>query len=120
MSIMKEKKVYILDTSAILSGKPINLDDAEIFTTIGVSKEINLGGKDYFLFQVLLEKKLNICSPSKDSIEKIINKSIKTGDFNRLSKVDKEILALALDMKNKGLQEMNTALRVLLKRRSTA
>jgi len=102
MSIKKEKKVYILDTSAILSGKPINFDDAEIFTTTGVSKEINPGGKDYFLFQVLLEKKLNICSPSKDSIEKIINKSIKTGDFNRLSNVDKEILALALDMKNKG------------------
>jgi UPF0271 protein len=102
MALKKKTKIYILDTSAILSGKPIDLDDAEILTTIGVTKEINPGGKDYFLFQVLLEKKLNINSPSKDSIKKIDSKSLETGDSNRLSNVDKEILALALDVKNEG------------------
>lgn len=99
MSLRKKTKIYILDTSAILSGKPINLDDGEILTTTGVSKEISPGGKDYFLFQVLLEKKLNIHSPSKDSIKKVNTISLETGDSTRLSDVDKEILALALDVK---------------------
>lgn len=102
MSPKKKTKIYILDTSAILSGKPINLYDGEILTTAGVTKEISPSGKDYFLFQVLLEKKLNIHSPSKDSIKKVNNTSLETGDSNRLSDVDKEILALALDVKNEG------------------
>ena len=102
MSPKKKIKIYILDTSAILSGKPINLEDAEILTTTGVTKEISPGGKDYFLFQVLLEKKLTIYSPSKDSIKKVNNISKETGDSTRLSDVDKELLALALDVKAEG------------------
>ena len=102
MSPEKKTKIYILDTSAILSGKTIDLDDAEIQTTTGVTKEINPGGKDYFLFQVLLEKKLKINTPSKDSIKKISDISKETGDSNRLSEVDKEILALALDAEKEG------------------
>ena len=102
MSLKKKTKIYILDTSAILSGKPIDLDDAEIITTTGVTKEINPGGKDYFLFQVLLEKKLNIHSPTIESIKKVNTISKKTGDLTRLSDVDKEILALALDIKKEG------------------
>jgi rRNA maturation endonuclease Nob1 len=76
MTPEKKTKIYILDTSAILSGKTIDLEDAEIQTTTGVTNEINPGGKDYFLFQVLLEKKLKICAPSKDSIKKICDISI--------------------------------------------
>ena len=101
MSTKKKTKIYILDTSAILSGKPIDFD-AEILTTTGVTKEIGPGGKDYFLFQVLLEKKLSIHSPSKDSIKKVNTTSLVTGDSNRLSEVDKELLALALDVKKEG------------------
>lgn len=98
----KKTKIYILDTSAILSGKPIDLDEIEIFTTTGVTKEINPGGKDYFLFQVLLEKKLKVHTPSKDSIKKVNIISKETGDLTRLSEVDKEILALALDVEKEG------------------
>ena len=102
MSPKKKTKIYILDTSAILSGKSINLNDGEILTTTGVTKEITPGGKDYFLYQVLLEKKLIIHSPTKDSIKKVDDVSLQTGDSSRLSYVDKEILALALDVKNDG------------------
>lgn len=97
-----KSKTYILDTSAILSGKQIDLDNIDMLTTIGVTKEIGPGGKDYFLFQVLLEKKLKIQTPSKESIKKINEVSLKTGDSTRLSEVDKEILALALDIKKEG------------------
>ena len=93
---MKTKSnIYILDTSAILSGK--NTDFAsESITSNGVSKEINPGGKDYFYFQFLKEKGLKIFSPSKKYLEKIKEYAKKTGDQGRLSETDIELLALAI------------------------
>jgi UPF0271 protein len=99
MVLKNKTKIYILDTSAILSGIPINLKDAEMFTTNSISKELKPGGRDYRTFQFLKEKGLSIISPSKKSIEKIKTISIKTGDKNRLSNADTDVLALALDMK---------------------
>jgi UPF0271 protein len=94
----KEKqKTYILDTSVILSGKPINLD-ANMITTHSVSREFLPGGKDYRNFQFLIEKGLTIKEATKESIKQINNISTKTGDIERLSETDKEILALALDV----------------------
>jgi len=93
-------KIFILDTSAILSGKPINLDNAKMVTTPGISNELKPGGRNYRSFQFLVERGLSILSPSKESIDKIKIISGRTGDVNRLSKTDIEILALALDIKN--------------------
>ncbi|MDH7516837.1 MAG: nucleic acid-binding protein [Candidatus Thermoplasmatota archaeon] len=97
MNQQKKLTFYILDTSVILSGKTINLD-AGMLTTPGVTKEFSTGGKDYRNFQFLLEKGLKIQDPTKESIKKIDEISLKTGDKKRLSDVDKEILALALDL----------------------
>ena len=58
-------------------------------------------GKDYQNFQYIKEKGLDILSPTKDSIEIVKKTSIKTGDINRLSKTDIEILALAFELKEK-------------------
>jgi UPF0271 protein len=97
----KKQKKYVLDTSAILSGKTINLNDSEIVTTSGVSNELSPGGQDYKNFQYLKEKGMNILTPSKDAMNKVKDFSLKTGDRNRLSDTDIEILALALDLKKK-------------------
>ena len=101
---MKKKKsprIYILDTSAIFSGKPINFEN-NMITSNGVSNELKPGGRDYNTFQILLEKGLKIEIPTKNSIDKI-KKIIKiTGDANRLSETDIEILALSLDNNEKG------------------
>lgn len=93
----KKIKIVILDTSAILSGKPIDLEDAIIMTTPGVSNELSPGGRDYQFFQFLIEKGLTIQLPSKESINKIRIICQKTGDTNRLSDTDIEILALSLE-----------------------
>jgi len=91
-------KIFILDTSVILSGKPISFDKNCMITSDGVTKELKPGGRDYNSFQFLIEKGLKVQIPSKESIDKI-NKTIeKTGDINRLSKTDIEILALSLDV----------------------
>lgn len=96
-----KKQLYIIDTSAILSGKPINLSGESLVTTPSISEELQPGGKDYLKFQLLKEKGLKVRLPSIESINVIKIKSKETGDINRLSSADIEILALALDI-NKG------------------
>jgi UPF0271 protein len=98
MNAHKKSKIYILDTTAILSGKSIDLDDDKMVSTPGVSKELKPGGKDYRAFQFLIEKGLAIHIPSKESTSRINVTSGETGDKDRLSDADKEILALALDI----------------------
>ncbi len=95
-----KKQIFLIDSSAILSGKPINLEENEMITTVGVSEEFNEGGRDYRAFELLKEKGLKIYSPSQESIDKIDKISKETGDYKRLSKADCEILALSIDLIN--------------------
>lgn len=97
MGSEKKSRTYIIDTSAILSGKPINVDNC-IITTSGVEDELKPGGRDFRTFEFLKEKGLAIQDPSKESIAKIKAISENTGDIDRLSDADKQILALALDV----------------------
>ncbi len=93
------QQVFIIDTSAILSGKPLNIPQGTLLTTPGVSEEISPGGRDYRTFQLLIEKGLQIHAPTKTSIRQAQECAKKTGDDQRLSSADIEILALALDHK---------------------
>jgi UPF0271 protein len=100
MIIKKKSKIFILDTSAILSGKPINFKENKMITSNGVSNELKPGGRDYNTFQLLIEKGLRIEIPTDISLNKIKEVIKKTGDYKKLSKTDIEILALAIDKKN--------------------
>jgi len=100
MNFKKNQIIYVLDTSAILSGKPINIDNAQIVTSPLIASELKPGGRDYQTFQFLKEKGLSIITPSAESLHKINQSSSETGDIGRLSDADKEILALAIDLKN--------------------
>lgn len=100
-----KKHVFIIDTSAILSGKPINLGEAAMITSPAVSEELKPGGRDYRAFQFLLEKGLSIISPSKESLDTIQKTAEETGDKDRLSTADIEILALALDINKEAGKE---------------
>ncbi len=98
----KTKKIFILDTSAVLSGKPINMKNSIIATTPKISNELKPSGRNYQAFQFLKEKGLCILTPSYQSLKIIDKTSIETGDIGRLSMADKELLAVALDLKKKG------------------
>ncbi len=102
MNSINKAKIFVIDTSVVLSGKPINLGDVKLVTTNSISKELKPGGRDYRAFQFLLDKGLTIMSPSRKSIEKIDNVSKETGDINRLSNADREIIALAYDLKKEA------------------
>lgn len=92
-----KKKIFILDTSAVLSGKQLSFEDAQLITTTNIEEEIKPGGRDYKNYLYLKEKCLIFRKPSDDSLGKIMEISKKTGDIDRLSIFDREILAIAFD-----------------------
>ena len=91
------RQVFIIDTSAILSGKPIDIPQGILVTTPGIAEEFSPGGRDYRTFQLLQEKGLQVHIPTKASLRRVQDCAKKTGDDRRLSTADREILALALD-----------------------
>ncbi|KYK23973.1 nucleic acid-binding protein [Thermoplasmatales archaeon SM1-50] len=93
-----KKKIFVIDTSAILSGKPISIDGASLVTTPGVSDEFSPGGRDYRTFELLKEIGLAIHMPSKEAIDIVKKTAQQSGDDRRLSVVDFEVVALALDI----------------------
>jgi UPF0271 protein len=96
------KQVFIIDTSAILSGKPLDIPQGILVTTSGVSEELSPGGREYRTFQLLIEKGLQIYTPTKASLRLVQERAKETGDDRRLSTADVEILALALDYKGEA------------------
>jgi UPF0271 protein len=100
-----KKQFFIIDTSAILSGKPIHVQNAEIITTPGVSDELTPGGRDYLTFELLKETGLTIHLPSKESINCVKKTAQETGDDRRLSFADVEVVALAIDINNEPDKE---------------
>ena len=99
---MKASKILIVDTSAILSGKTFDSDDLPMITCSGVDNELKPGGKDYQKYQLLKEKGLTVLTSDKKSIDFIRKTANETGDIDRLSKTDMEILALAYQLRNEG------------------
>jgi len=95
-----KRHIIILDTSAILSGKPIRFPDATLVTSPAISDEVTPGGKDYQRFEFLKETGLTIHSPSQEALRKVKKTAQETGDDRRLSPADVEILALAIDLNN--------------------
>jgi UPF0271 protein len=105
--MIKEKKlkILILDTSAFLSGKPIDFENQKLVTTYSISDELKPGGRDYQNFQYMLEKGLDTKSPSNVAIEKIKKTANESGDAGRLSNADIEVLALAYEISLKKEEE---------------
>jgi len=84
--------IYILDTSAIISGKNLPYD-VEYYIPESVLNEIKFRDN----LSIFLEN-LKVRNPGKESIEKVIEYASKTGDINKLSKTDIDIIALAIEI----------------------
>lgn len=87
---------YVLDTSAILSGKDFSLEN-ELFSSPRIIDEIKHGSMKRRL-DFLLESGLTVLSPSKETVEQVKNTAKKTGDEARVTEADIEILSLALEL----------------------
>jgi len=88
--------VYVLDTSAILSGKFFGNDVA---IPPAVLKEIKKGGMAWRHLQYMKAIGLRIISPPSDVINLVKKFAFRTGDLPNLSDVDIHILALAFHLK---------------------
>ena len=89
-------KGLVLDTSALYYGKDMP-PEFELVISPGVVRELDREGMKERL-ELLLATRIQVLSPSKESLAKVVAESEKTGDSRRLSPTDKEILALALDL----------------------
>ncbi len=88
--------LYILDTSAILSGI---FFDGEMATSPKVIDEIKPGGHSWRLLEYMKGKGLKIMKPSEEALKKVRRAADATGDMASLSEADIEILALAYFLK---------------------
>ncbi len=112
-----KKQIFIIDTSAILSGKPIRFDGVSIVTTPAVSDELRPGGRDFRTFELLRETGLAIHAPSKEAITRVKKIARQTGDDSRLSSTDVEIVALAIDINKEPDQEAKLNFRGFYKKK---
>lgn len=86
---------YVLDTSAILSGKDIPLGES-LYIPPKVLDEIKEGGRWYRKLQYMRAAGLDVVSPPGNLVEEVQREGNQTGDSIRLSETDVEVLALAL------------------------
>lgn len=87
---------YVLDTSAILSGKDLPAD-CELFSSPKILEEIKHGRMKRQL-DFLLESGLKVFSPSEKTLAEVALAAERTGDAARVSDADLEILALAMEL----------------------
>jgi endoribonuclease Nob1 len=97
----KHSTIYIIDTSAVLSGKPFPVDEEECWTVEEIANEFSEGGLSFRTFIYLREKGLSIHQPSIQAKKKVSIIIEKMGETSRLSSADKAVLALAVDVQEK-------------------
>lgn len=104
-----DSKILIFDTNIFLSGIDLNIIRDQICTTPTVIDEIKASKKNRNIINKIqtsiATKKLILKISKKKFMDIIEQKSKETGDFNALSKTDRELLALALELiQNSGLK----------------
>jgi UPF0271 protein len=92
----QEGRCYVLDTSAIY-----NATDYPswmlLYSTPGVIRELRRVYREQRA-EFFVTARLNIISPARESIEAVNAAAQKTGDINRLSPVDVEVLAASYEL----------------------
>jgi len=89
-------KGYVLDTSVLYYGKDLP-PDYELVISPGVASELDKEDMGTRL-EMLFATRLRVSSPSERSLRKVEEAAESTGDARRLSRTDREILALALEL----------------------
>jgi len=97
-------KVLVLDTSAFIAGfDPLAVPEKQ-YTVPEVKKELIAGSMPWMRFNAAVEnRKLTVRSPKSSVFQDIQEASRKVGDMRYLSEADFQVLALALELKGRGL-----------------
>ena len=90
---------YALDAGAFYTGLVFQSSAGRYCTTEAVFDEVKHIKKSYGAIEVMLESNsLQVITPDKKSIEKVLSTARRTGDFAKLSEADISIIALALQL----------------------
>jgi UPF0271 protein len=87
---------YVLDASAILSGKDISSQE-KLYTSPLIVEEIAHGRMRRHL-DYLIEAGLEVLTPSDKALQKVEKTAVESGDIGRVSRADMEVLALAREL----------------------
>lgn len=109
----QKTKIHVFDTNIFLLGIDFNVIPSKIYTTPSIIEEIRIekySDKNRNILNKILvaqeNGKLMVKEPSKESLIRIERMARETGDLFSLSKPDKELLALTLDVKNQTDEEV--------------
>lgn len=102
-----KRRVIVLDTSAFIAGfDPLAVPEKQ-YTVPEVKKELIAGSMPWMRFNAAIEnRKLNIRNPKSSVLQEILEASRKVGDMRYLSEADLQVLALALELKGRGLSPL--------------
>ena len=96
-------KVLVLDTSAFIMGFNPSAS-SEVYTVEAVEKELLTGTMAQLRFRLSKEKgNLSVQPPSPRSRETVDEASTRAGEKGVLSEADRDVVALALDLRQSGL-----------------
>ncbi|MDK6028432.1 DNA-binding protein [Ignisphaera sp. 4213-co] len=96
------RKVLILDTAAFIAAAPLYLYDKLLYTTPSVINEVKDSESVQRLMLAQAVDRLIIEEPSKEFIKKAVDAAKRLKIFDKLSKTDIDVLALALQLLSKG------------------
>ena len=88
--------VFVLDTSALLSGAPPSPSLGTLLLPQGVLSEMAREGRDRRALDYLLETGLKVMAVDPEALAEAREAARKTGDLPRMSEVDLEVLAAAI------------------------
>ncbi len=93
----------VLDTSAFVAGfDPFSVRDEQVAPPL-VEGEVKKNNLTTLRFNTAVESgRLKIFQPSQEYIEKVLAAAASVGDVFFLSETDKQVLALALEIKSRG------------------
>ena len=102
-----KRRVIVLDTSAFIAGfDPLAVPEKQ-YTVPEVKKELIAGSMPWMRFNAAIEnRKLMIRNPKSSVLQEILEASRKVGDMRYLSEADLQVLALALELKGRGLSPL--------------
>jgi len=97
------RRVVVLDTSAFLAGYDPFAHKEEQITVPKVEEEILRNSMIKMRFETAIESgKVRVKSPTKEFSDSAKASASKVGDSFKLSEVDMQLLALALELKSEG------------------
>jgi len=104
---MPKKKAIVLDASAFIAGlDPFSLE-GHAFTVPGVRSEVSPSSMGSLRLRLAEESgKLTVKEPSSEALEEARKASALLGDAIKLSDVDVELLALAIELKGEGYETL--------------